>query len=152
MVAEVLAENPSDISSAIRCAVAAGVPVVARSGGHSYGAYSIGGAITTSDPTIDPDQPIPGEPSLIIDLRPMRRIRYNVKQQTVTVGSGTLLGEMNEQLEQYQRTVPSGACPTVGVGGQALAGGFGLMSRCVSVLLHTLAELMSDRSVCCWTT
>lgn len=101
------------------------MPVAARSGGHSYGAYSLGGSIKADDGAV------PGEPSLIIDMRPLREIHYDSYSQTVTVGSGALLGEMNELLERHGRTVPSGACPTVGVGGQALAGGFGLMSRYV---------------------
>ena len=128
-----------DITQAVACASDVRVAVTARSGGHSYGAYSLGGAVSSSsrhpssshhgDAEPNPDRPIPGEPSLVIDMRPFRSITYDPATEFVTVGPGALLGEVNELLEKNGRTVPSGSCPTVGIGGQALAGGFGLMSR-----------------------
>jgi FAD/FMN-containing dehydrogenase len=56
-------------------------------------------------------------------------VSYDTYNDEAWVGSGALLGEFNEVLEKNGRAVPSGSCPTVGVGGQAIAGGFGLTSR-----------------------
>jgi FAD/FMN-containing dehydrogenase len=61
----------------------------------------------------------------------MRAINYRFHEQTVQVGAGALLGELSLVLEKVGRMIPSGSCPTVGVGGQAVSGGFGLMSRWV---------------------
>lgn len=123
------------IGSAIRCADKNHIPITARSGGHSYGAISLGGSVSPVSLAHDrelipiPGLPNPGSSSLVVDLRAFRGITYDEEEQTVTVGPGTLVGEMSEFLEKKGRTVPCGACPTVGVGGQAVAGGFGLMSR-----------------------
>lgn len=127
----------------MNCAKDHNVPAVPRSGGHSYGAYSLGGSLDPSNgssssssskprsypPPITPDAPIPAEPSLIIDMRFFRSVNYNFHEQTVQVGAGALLGEMSTVLEKVGRMIPSGNCPTVGVGGQAVSGGFGATSR-----------------------
>jgi FAD/FMN-containing dehydrogenase len=62
-------------------------------------------------------------------MRAFRTVNYNFHDQTVQVGAGALLGEMSTVLEKVGRMIPCGSCPTFGVGGQAVAGGFGLMSR-----------------------
>jgi FAD/FMN-containing dehydrogenase len=80
-------------------------------------------------PQAGKDAPIPAEPSLILDMRGFRNINYNFHEQIVTVQAGALLGELGLTLEKVGRMIPSGSCPTVGVGGQAVSGGFGLMSR-----------------------
>jgi len=64
-------------------------------------------------------------------MRAFRGVNYNFQAQTVQVGAGTLLGEMSSVLEKVGRMIPCGSCPTVGVGGQAVSGGFGLISRYV---------------------
>lgn len=80
-------------------------------------------------PPITPDAPIPGEPSLIVDLRAIRAVNYNFHEQTVQVGAGALVGELSTVLEKVGRMVPSGEIPTAGIGSQAVSGGFGPMSR-----------------------
>jgi hypothetical protein len=121
------ARHPGQIAAAIRCADSNGVPAVARSGGHSYGAYSLGGSVKSSPKASSSssklDTPRPAEESLIIDMREFRHVDYDAKSQLVRVGSGAMLGELNEELERHGRMVPSGSCPTVG----------GLASRCVRV-------------------
>lgn len=62
-------------------------------------------------------------------MRAFKAVNYNFHDQTVEVQAGALLGEMSTILEKVGRMIPCGSCPTVGVGGQAVAGGFGLMSR-----------------------
>lgn len=102
------------------------MPIAPRSGGHSYGAYSLGGALGGVDA---PNKPRPGEPSVIVDLRGLHDITYDSASETVTVGSGAMLGELINFLGNNGRMTPTGTCPTVGVGGHALSGGFGLYSR-----------------------
>lgn len=62
-------------------------------------------------------------------MRSFRAVNYNFRDQTIQVGAGALLGELSTILEKVGRMIPCGSYPTVGVGGQAVAGGFGLMSR-----------------------
>lgn len=140
LIAHTLAAETQDaLAAMIKCASSSKVPAVARSGGHSYGAYSLGGSVdeqakgtsrSRSYPTLPKsDKPNPGERSLIIDMRAFRHIIYEPTNQTVRVGSGALLGELGLALEAQGRMIPCGSCPSVGVGGQAVSGGFGLMSR-----------------------
>jgi FAD/FMN-containing dehydrogenase len=68
-------------------------------------------------------------------------LEYDAKKDVVTVGSGVLLGDMNNFLEQHGRMLPTGSCPTVGVGGQVLAGGFGGFSRSAGLFLDHLVEM-----------
>jgi len=84
----------------------------------------------------------PAERSLVIDTHAhFRSISYDDKTEIVTVGAGALLGDLNEMLERNGRAIPSGSCPTVGVGGQALAGGFGLPSRSWGLLLDNMLSV-----------
>lgn len=106
------------------------MPAVARSGGHSYAAFSLGGAIRSDR----------AERSLIVDMFNFKTLEYDTRSNIVTVGSGILLGTMLEFLENRGRLLPSGSCPTVGVGGQVLAGGFGMSSRFAGLLLDNLIE------------
>jgi len=45
------------------------------------------------------------------------------------VGAGARLGNIYEALGAHGRAIPAGTCPSVGIGGHALGGGFGLASR-----------------------
>jgi FAD/FMN-containing dehydrogenase len=84
----------------------------------------------------------PAERSLVIDTHAhFRSISYDDRTEVVTVGAGALLGDLNEMLERNGRAIPSGSCPTVGVGGQALAGGFGLPSRSWGLLLDNMLSV-----------
>lgn len=56
-------------------------------------------------------------------------MEYITSDETIEVGSGVMLGELINELDRKGRMMPTGSCPTVGVGGQALAGGYGLSSR-----------------------
>ena len=84
----------------------------------------------------------PAERSLVIDTHAhFRSISYDDRTEIVTVEAGALLGDLNEMLERNGRAIPSGSCPTVGVGGQALAGGFGLPSRSWGLLLDNMLSV-----------
>ncbi|WVQ83803.1 hypothetical protein IAT38_005947 [Cryptococcus sp. DSM 104549] len=142
-LAIVYPSNPAHIASAISCAHLAHTPIAARSGGHSYAAYSLGGSLSSAHSASrgSSDKPNPAEPSLIVDMRGFRSMEYDEDTQQLTVGSGALLGEVIEYLERRGRLLPTGSCPTVGVGGQVLAGGFGLASRMAGLLLDNLVAM-----------
>ncbi len=113
------AKNARDVANGVTYARSTSTPLAARSGGHNYAGYS-----TT--------------PGLLISLGAMNAIRVNVKKREVTVGAGAQLGNVYNALSAHGLMVSAGTCPTVGVGGHVLGGGFGLSSRKFGLLADSL--------------
>jgi FAD/FMN-containing dehydrogenase len=138
----VLAESCDDVLEAVRYARANGLKVKARSGGHSWTASSL------------------REGSLLIDLSRMTHIDFDPETQVAVVEPGVRGRELNGLLADHGLFFPSGHCPTVGLGGFLLQGGWGWLSRvigpaCLSVvgvdvvtadgeLIHASAEENAD--------
>jgi FAD/FMN-containing dehydrogenase len=101
--------DTADVAAAVRWANRFDARLVARSGGHSYGGYS-----TTGD-------------GVVLDLSALRGIR--VSGGRATVGPAAKLIDVQRALTRHGLTVPSGSCPTVGIGGLTLGGGHGLAGR-----------------------
>jgi FAD/FMN-containing dehydrogenase len=100
-----------DVQGAVRWAVAKGVPMRARSGGHSYAGYS-----TVSG-------------GVMLDLRNMASISVNKRARTATIGAGAQLINVYTVLASKGVTIPAGSCPSVGIAGVSLGGGMGLAAR-----------------------
>jgi hypothetical protein len=100
--------DATDVSHVVQWAHKTGVHIVAMSGGHSYGGYS-----TT--------------PGVVVDLSKLASVRVVAKQ--AVVGPGARLGNIYNTLGAHRLAIPAGTCPSVGIGGHALGGGFGLASR-----------------------
>jgi FAD/FMN-containing dehydrogenase len=103
--------DTQDVRAAVRWANRFDARLVPRSGGHSYAGYSA------------------GDRAVVLDLRRINGIRVKPGGQRATVGAGTRLIDVYAALARRGLTTPAGTCPTVGVGGLALGGGFGLASR-----------------------
>lgn len=101
--------DAADVAAAVRWAARTGVHIVARSGGHSYGGYS-----TVAN-------------GVVVDLSRLHSVA--VTQGHAVVGPGARLGNIYNGLAAHGVAIPAGTCPTVGIGGHALGGGFGLASR-----------------------
>jgi FAD/FMN-containing dehydrogenase len=101
----------TDVRDAIRFCTAQGVHVRARSGGHSYAGYSTAAS------------------GVVIDLRRLDRITVDQGSGTALVGAGAQLIDVYGGLAAHGRTVPGGSCPSVGIAGVTLGGGFGLAAR-----------------------
>lgn len=112
----------SDISTAIKCASAASVPVSAKSGGHSYASYGLGGV---------------EEEALIIELSNFKNITLE-QNGNVKVGAGNRLGDVALALNEMGRGLPHGTCPYVGIGGHASYGGYGYASRMWGLTVDTI--------------
>jgi len=102
--------KPDDVSACLDFARRFGVPIAARSGGHSYGGWS-------------------STRGLIIDVSKMSGVLIDRADRTARVGSGTLLIDLYASLAEAGLAVPGGSCPTVGVAGLALGGGVGVVGR-----------------------
>lgn len=113
------AETARDVAAGIEFARTTRTPLAARSGGHNYAGYS-----TT--------------PGLLISVAPMRGIRVNSQTKQVTIGAGAQLINVYSALAARGLMIPAGTCPTVGVAGNVLGGGFGLSSRKFGMLADSL--------------
>jgi hypothetical protein len=106
--AVVLCQTPEDVTEAIAFARRSGIEVAVRSGGHDFAGRSSG-------------------PGMVLDLTPMHSLE--VSDGLATVGPGLRLGDLYATLAEDEVTIPAGCAATVGIGGQALGGGLGLLGR-----------------------
>jgi FAD/FMN-containing dehydrogenase len=104
-----------DVQAVLRWADRHDVRVAARSGGHSYAGYST-----------------PRE-GVVVDLRRLRAIAVDRGGRRASVGAGARMIEVSDALARHGGAVPGGSCPTVGFGGLALGGGYGLASRALGL-------------------
>ena len=112
--------NSPDVRDAIRFTVAHGVAVRARSGGHSYAGYStLAGGVG-------------------LDLRKLNWVNFDSTAGTATIGAGAQLIDVYAGLAKHGATLPGGTCPSVGVAGVTLGGGFGLASRHLGLTVDSL--------------
>ncbi len=119
----------ADVRDAVRFTVARGVRVRARSGGHSYAGYS-----TLAN-------------GIVLDLRLLNAVRFDKATGLVTVGAGAQLIDIYAGLASHGLVVPGGSCPSVGVAGVTLGGGFGLASRRLGLTadsLHAVKIVTAD--------
>jgi hypothetical protein len=106
--AVVLCRTSEDVVAAIAFARRSGIEVAVRSGGHDFAGRSTG-------------------PGMVLDLTPMHSLETS--DDLAIVGPGFRLGDLYAALAQYEVTIPGGCGATVGIGGQALGGGLGLLGR-----------------------
>jgi FAD binding domain/Berberine and berberine like len=106
--AVVLCRRPEDVAEAIGFARRSGIEVAVRSGGHDFAGRSSG-------------------PGMVLDLTPMHSLE--VSDGLATMGPGFRLGDLYAALAGHEVTIPAGCGATVGIGGQALGGGLGLLGR-----------------------
>jgi FAD/FMN-containing dehydrogenase len=109
-----------DVSACLAFVRKYGIPVAARSGGHSYAGWSSG-------------------KGLIIDVTRMAGV--SVSGTTATVGAGTRLVDLYSGLAAHGRAIPGGSCPTVGIAGLALGGGVGVVARAYGLTSDNVKSL-----------
>ncbi|KAK4491537.1 hypothetical protein RD792_002289, partial [Penstemon davidsonii] len=107
--------NESEIQATIRCSKKHDTQIKVRSGGHDYEGLSY----------------ISQTPFVIVDMRNLRSISINTKENTAWIQTGTTLGELYYTIGKKTKTLAfqAGICPTVGVGGHFSGGGYGMMAR-----------------------
>lgn len=87
-----------------------GVPFAVRGRGHCFEGFS-------------------ESSSVVIDTRPMRTVMIDSAAKTATVGAGASLGDVYIAAGAHGLAFPGGSCPTVGVAGHVLGGGYGFLAR-----------------------
>jgi FAD/FMN-containing dehydrogenase len=107
----------ADVVEVIRFARRHDAAIAVRSGGHSLAGFS-----STS--------------GMLVDVGGMDRV--TVSGDLAEVGAGARLGEMYRRLLDVGVTLPAGTCPSVGIAGLTLGGGFGLLGRAHGLTLDQL--------------
>jgi hypothetical protein len=128
-------ENAGDVARCVRWSKRHGVPLRARSGGHSYGGWS----------TV--------QGGLVVDVSRMNAVTVDAAAATARVGAGAKLIDVYEGLWERRRTIPAGSCPTVGIAGLTLGGGIGFSARrhgltCDNVVEVRLVDARGELLVC----
>ncbi len=113
-----------DVQAVLRWADRHDVRVAARSGGHSYAGYS----------TVDE--------GVVVDLRRLRGISVDRGGRRASIGAGAHMIEVSDALGRHGGAVPGGSCPTVGFGGLALGGGYGLAARAFGLTADNVVGLV----------
>lgn len=98
--------SEADVQLCLRWARDQNLPFAIRCGGHSYAGFS-----TTT--------------GLLINVRPMNKVSYNPSTGLAWVQAGATNQDMANAMSGTGVAVPSGRCPTVGVSGLVLGGGWG---------------------------
>lgn len=111
-----------DVVNAIHWARQHGIPIRIRSGRHSFEAFSL----------------VDG--GIIIDVSGLNKLRMEAKN-IATIGAGIRLLPLYQRLWDEGLTVPGGTCPTVGLAGLSLGGGFGMLTRLLGMLCDNLVSL-----------
>lgn len=101
----------SDVVTAVRYARRAGLTVGVKSGGHGLGSLGV-----------PPD-------GLLLDLGDMKGLDIDADGRTAWAEPGVTAGEYTHALSEHGLATGFGDSPEVGIGGIALSGGIGFLSR-----------------------
>ena len=108
--AVVRCRGAADVVAALRFAKTHGLPISVRGGGHNVS----GSAICEG---------------LVIDLSLMNGVRVDPDRRVVRAGGGATLGDIDHETQVHGLAVPAGIVSRTGIGGLALHGGMGFLTR-----------------------
>lgn len=128
-------QDAEDVQKAVRAAALSGALLAVRGGGHS-----LPGLSTCND-------------GLVLDLSQIRSVVIDTSAQTVDVGGGALLGDLDRATVPKGYIVPAGVISHTGVAGLTLGGGMGWMSRKHGLTIDSLlgAEIVIATGDITWT-
>ena len=98
------------------------LPFALRCGGHSYEGFS-------------------QSASVVIDARLIKAVTFDAHAMTATVGAGASLGDFYKVVAPHGLGFPGGSCPTVGVSGHVLGGGYGHLARPFGLACDSLLSI-----------
>lgn len=98
------------VQFAVQKAVAEGLKIAVKSGGHSFEGFSS------------------NDGGMVVNLSQMKKITFLTGDQAI-VEPGCLLQEIQDAFFAKKRLLPAGSCGTVGIAGLTLGGGYGFFSR-----------------------
>jgi FAD/FMN-containing dehydrogenase len=106
----ILCSSTQAVADSINWVRGNGLQLAVRSGGHCYEGFS-------------------QSPGVVIDTRGMGLVTVDAAAKTVSVSAGASLGKIYKAVAAQGFAFAGGSCPTVGVAGHVLGGGFGLLGR-----------------------
>ncbi|HLI94106.1 MAG TPA: FAD-binding oxidoreductase [Puia sp.] len=112
----------ADVIAAVKFASRQGLLTAVRGGGHN------GAGLGVCDD------------GMVIDLSGIRYVHVDQATHMVRVGGGTTLGEIDHATHVFGLAVPAGIISTTGIGGLALGGGIGYLSRKYGLTIDNLIE------------
>jgi len=115
-------QTTADVAEAILYASKNRLPVAVKSGGHCMEGYSV------------------NNKGMTINMSSMNKVEW-IDQNTIRVGPGCTLAQLYSELLPKNRIIPGGSCAGVGIGGLALGGGYGLLSRSFGLTCDSLLGL-----------
>jgi hypothetical protein len=110
----------ADVIDALALAREHGLDVSVRGGGHSVAGHAVVDA------------------GVVIDLRPMNRVRVDAERRTAWCGGGTKWGELDRETQAFGLAVTGGRLADTGVGGLTLGGGSGWIERKYGLTVDSL--------------
>ncbi|KAJ5050874.1 uncharacterized protein L3040_002742 [Drepanopeziza brunnea f. sp. 'multigermtubi'] len=114
------------IAAALRCAAAAGVPVAAKNGGHSYGSYGVGG----------------NDGALVIYMDAFQSTSFDAATGLLTFGGGSIVGDVVTWAWQNHGVhFPHVRANRVGLAGSTIGAGFGSTSRFLGTPMYMLTSV-----------
>lgn len=122
-IAIIYCKTYDDVRESILWARECEVPIRIRSGGHHYEGYSIGNGV------------------VVIDLSAMTSIKLHKQTHTVTIRGGVQNAQLYNVVSKEGYPFPGGICPTVGVTGYCLGGGWGYSARLLGLGCDSLISL-----------
>jgi len=125
-VAVTYPNTADEVASIVKCATTHNLKVQARSGGHSYANYGLGGE----------------DGAIVVDMRNFQQFSIDNSTWQATIGAGTLLDDVTKRLHEYgNRAITHGTCPRIGFGGHATMGGLGPTARMWGTTLDHVEEV-----------
>lgn len=100
----------ADVSVVLRCAVAAGLPVTVRGGGHNVAGLAV------------------ADGAVVIDLSLMRQVTVDQVARLAYAQGGCLLRDLDAATAPHGLACPAGVVSHTGLGGLALGGGYGWLA------------------------
>lgn len=116
-------QTAKDVSNAVTWSRKNKIPLRIRNGGHNYEGYSNGNCV------------------LVIDISEMKEIELDEQSQSVRVQGGVTNHQLYEFAASKGYPFPGGTCPTVGVAGYSLGGGWGLSCRYFGLGCDSIIEI-----------
>ncbi|KAJ3515601.1 hypothetical protein NMY22_g14413 [Coprinellus aureogranulatus] len=116
--------SAQQVSQVVKIGHDLGYNVVARSGGHSYAAGSLGGK----------------SGSIVVDLHGLQTFGL-LQNDAIDITTGLRLGTIATDLWVQRRGLPHGTCPFVGWGGHVATGGYGFTSRLWGMALDRVTSV-----------
>jgi len=117
-----LCRTPAGVAQMVDWVRDNNLPFAVRCGGHSYEGFS-------------------ESTGVVIDLRPMAGARVDRAGRVLAIGAGASLGAAYRAVARQGLAFAAGSCPTVGISGHTLGGGYGLLARPLGLTADNLLGL-----------